>query len=206
MLPTSTGRESALIHRRRATPTLLLLIFALAPSGAAFATETPSDSLPERRATCLDFRTGETFTIGAQHLLHDGSVAADWNPSTTPLCLGAALEVASMSIPDGTGGALVVWVDTRSGESDIYAQHLVSSGNVAPGWPADGVPVCLARGFQDRLAMVSDGSGGLIIAWQDYRAGSHGTVYSQRVTSTGEIAWQADGVAVSSGGERSSGS
>lgn len=188
-----------MIHPRRATPTLLLLIFALAPLGAAFATETPSDTLPARRATCLDFRTGETFTIGAQHLLHDGTVAPDWNPSTTPLCLGAAVEVASISIPDGIGGALVVWVDTRSGESDIYAQHLMSSGGVATGWPADAVPVCLARGFQDRLAVASDGSGGLIIVWQDYRAGSHGTIYSQRVTSTGEIAWQTDGVAVSSG-------
>ena len=188
-----------MIDGRRATPTLLLISLALAPVGAASATEAPNDSLPVRRATCLDFRSGESFTIGAQHLLLDGSVAAEWDPSSTPLCLGAALEVASTSLPDGGGGALVVWVDTRSGESDIYAQRLTASGGVSAGWPADGVPVCLARGFQDHVAVAPDAEGGVIVVWQDYRVGSHGSIFAQRVTSTGTVAWQADGVAVSIG-------
>lgn len=177
----------------------LLVSVPLVAAGPALGSETPSDSLPARRATCPDFRSGESFTIGAQHLLQDGTVAPTWDPSTTPLCLGAALEIASISIPDGSGGALVVWVDTRSGESDIYAQHLTGSGAVAQGWPADGVGVCLAPGFQDRVAMASDGAGGFVVAWQDYRAGSNGAIYAQRVLSSGEVAWQADGVAVSAG-------
>lgn len=157
---------------RRALLALSCLGLLSAHAVTAHATEPAADSLQGRRATCVDFRSGESFTIGAQHLLSDGTIASQWGPASTPLCVGGALEVASVSIPDGSGGAIVVWVDTRSGESDLYAQRVTGAGAVASGWSSDGVPVCLARGFQDRLALTSDGFGGVIAVWQDYRGWS----------------------------------
>jgi len=185
----STGRRSVLAIA--CAGILGAVVFAV------HATEQPADSLQGRRATCVDFRSAEGFTIGAQHLLGDGTIASQWDPASTPLCVGAALEVASVSIPDGSGGAIVVWVDTRSGESDLYAQRVTAAGAVASGWPLDGIPVCLARGFQDRLALTSDGFGGVIAVWQDYRGGSQGSIYAQRVTASGDVVWGTDGVVVS---------
>jgi hypothetical protein len=40
-------------------------------------------------------------------------------------------------LPDG--GVLVIWLDARSGGSDVYALKLLPDGSVAPGWPATGL-------------------------------------------------------------------
>jgi hypothetical protein len=144
----------------------------------------------------VDFRSGESFTIGAQHLLADGSIASQWTPDAAHLCIGSALEIASVSIGDGSGGAIVVWVDTRSGDADLYAQHFTTSGGLAPGWPADGLPVCVARGSQYQVALASDAAGGAFAVWQDYRNGAAGDIYAQRILSTGALAWADDGIAV----------
>lgn len=121
----------------------------------ARANEVAPDSLRGRRATCVDFRSGESFTIGAQRLLASGAIAADWQPDGARLCLGSAQEVASAVVGDGSGGALVVWVDMRSGDADLYVQHLAASGAVAPGWGSDGLVLCAARGSQYHVALCS---------------------------------------------------
>ncbi len=160
------------------------------------ADEPAADSLRGRRATCVDFRSGESFTIGAQRLLASGAIAADWQPDGARLCLGGAQEVASSVVSDGSGGALVVWVDMRSGDADLYAQHLSASGAVAPGWHGDGLVLCTARGSQYQVALCSDGAAGAIAVWQDYRGGETADVYAQRVLASGAFAWMPDGIPV----------
>ena len=186
------GGRWAFRIRRAALGVLFVSAAPLAASATA-----PADSLIGRTATCVDFRSGETFTIGAQHLLGDGTLAPQWSPDGTRLCLGSAQEIASVTVPDGSGGAMVVWVDTRSGDADIYAQHLTSAGAVASGWPADGIAVCVARDDQYQVAAVSDGAGGAIAVWQDYRAGSISGIYAQRILAGGGLAWPVEGVPVS---------
>ncbi len=188
----SRARASA-----RLAATTLLVVLRLSAHPTPSAAQPAPDSLAGHRADCVDFRSGETFSIGAQHLLFDGSVSTQWSPDGARLCLGTAKEIASVSVSDGADGAVVVWVDTRSGESDLYAQRLTAAGNVVAGWPADGVALCLAPGFQDRVAVASDGAGGAIVVWQDYRSGPNGKIFAQRVTGAGVLAWQPDGIAVS---------
>jgi len=102
-------------------------------------------------------------------------------------------------IPDGLGGVLVAWVDYRSGE-DLYVQRIQADGSVAPGWTPDGVAMSLASGTQDSPSMISDGSGGAFLTWQDSRDyGTHKTdIYAQHVTASGSIAigWPANGLPV----------
>jgi len=65
-----------------------------------------------------------------------------------------------MIASDGAGGAIITWSDLRSGtDSDIYAQHVLASGLVDPGWPVDGRAICTAAGDQSSPAIVSDGAG-----------------------------------------------
>lgn len=108
-------------------------------------------------------------------------------------------------VSDGTGGGFIAWQDNRDEIADIYAQRVTASGDIAPGWPADGIPVNAAAGHQ-RLGIlnpaVSDGSGGFIIPWVDYRdfvaGGTLEDIYAQRILSDGSIApgWPVDGLPV----------
>ncbi|HET9952760.1 MAG TPA: FlgD immunoglobulin-like domain containing protein [Candidatus Eisenbacteria bacterium] len=97
------------------------------------------------------------------------------------------------SIPDGSGGMFLAWEDYRSGSADVYAQHLDASGN--PLWAANGVPVVTETGAQESPVLTRDGSGGLIVAWQDSRAGAY-DIYAQALTSAGATRWTAGGVPI----------
>src|SRR5262245_50250456 len=119
---------------------------------------------------------------------HDPTVNVQIAPSggnETPTCI----------VADGAGGAIVVWTDTRSGNYDIYAQHITSTGTVAPGWPANGLAICTAGGDQEEPHAVADGAGGAIIAWTDRRASPNGDIYAMRVTGAGTIpaSWPVNG-------------
>jgi hypothetical protein len=74
---------------------------------------------------------------------------------------------------DGSGGALLVWSDYRNAyttDADIYLQRVLPSGQIAPGWPVNGLPVCTAIGIQYAQRMATDGAGGVVIAWSDKRS------------------------------------
>lgn len=96
-------------------------------------------------------------------------------------------------VSDGGGGNIAVWVDTRAGNSDIYAQRVDAVGVVT--WTAGGVAVCTAAGDQIGPRVVSDGAGGAVIVWVDARNAST-DIYAQRIDAGGTVQWGTDGVAV----------
>jgi hypothetical protein len=63
------------------------------------------------------------------------------------------------------------------------------------GVPGMNTSVCAASGDQTVPSMVSDGSGGAIIAWNDTRNAAP-AVYVQRLNSLGMAMWPKDGVPV----------
>jgi hypothetical protein len=97
-------------------------------------------------------------------------------------------------VSDGYGGAIIAWNDYRNGDWDFYAQLVDVSGTVQ--WTADGIALCDAPDAQFRMALVSDGAGGAIGAWYDYRSGSHTDMYAQRVSASGSVQWKANGLPV----------
>jgi len=97
-------------------------------------------------------------------------------------------------VPDGSGGVIVVWSDTRTGGGDLYAQRFDAGGHAQ--WTTDGVPVCLAPGAQSQVRMIADGAGGAILVWTDRRGGAAADLYAQRIDATGSPQWSSDGVAV----------
>jgi len=113
-----------------------------------------------------------------------------------PLCSAANDQVAPKIIADGAGGVIVTWEDYRSGTSfDIYAQHVLGSGAVDPAWPGDGRGLCTATNDQRSPTIVSDGAGGAIVTWYDFRSGTNYDIYVQHVLASGAVdpAWPADG-------------
>jgi hypothetical protein len=107
-----------------------------------------------------DYATSN-IDIYAQHLTAGGTVAAGWPADGLPVCTDPAAQGMGAIISDGAGGAVVVWGDTRRGIGDIYAQHLLTDGSLAPGCVANGVPVMLGRYIRQATA---DGADGFYVA------------------------------------------
>jgi predicted lipoprotein with Yx(FWY)xxD motif len=55
------------------------------------------------------------------------------------------------------------------------------------------VALCTRTGDQDSPTIISDGAGGAIVTWYDYRSGAP-DIYAQRVNSKGAVLWTTDGV------------
>jgi hypothetical protein len=122
---------------------------------------------------------------------------AQWTPDGVPVCTAIGGGGPPQLVSDGGGGAIVTWSDHRSGNNDIYAQHVMASGVIDPDWPMHGRAVCSAIGDQYNPQIVSDGAGGAIVAWHDTRNGNY-DVYSQHVMASGVVDpdWPVDGRAL----------
>jgi hypothetical protein len=128
--------------------------------------------------------------IFAQRVLAGGQVA--WVENGVAVCAALDDQRDVEMVPDGSGGAILVWSDERNNppDRDIYAQRIDADGN--PLWVADGVPICTTAASQSLPNLVSDGAGGAIVAWHD------DDVYAQRVDASGSTLWTANGVALCS--------
>jgi hypothetical protein len=149
--------------------------------------------------TWADLRSGVNYDIYAQHVLASGAVDGAWPADGRALCTAASDQYSPTVVSDGGGGAIVTWQDYRSGTTlDIYAQHVLASGTVDAAWPADGRALCTAASPQQTPQLVSDGAGGAIVTWQDYRSGTTWDIYAQHVLASGTVdaAWPADGRAL----------
>jgi hypothetical protein len=120
----------------------------------------------------------------AKRVTSSGATAAGWLTAGVPACADSGDEADPCIVADGGGGAIIAWYDFRAGtNTDIYAQHLTSTGSLPVGWDANGGPVCTAAGDQQGPTIVSDGGSGAIVAWSDYRSGTNYDIYATRITS-----------------------
>jgi len=165
--------------------------------GAAICTATGSQDYPVLVSdgaggaiiTWRDARSG-SWDIYAQRV--DASGSALWTANGVAICTTTENQQNPQLVSDGAGGAIITWWEF--GNEDIYAQRVNASGNVL--WTANGVAICTAAGSQ-HPQLVSDGAGGAVITWYDYR-GSNGDIYAQRVNANGSTLWTTNGVAICS--------
>lgn len=139
------------------------------------------------------------YDIYAQEVLANGTLG--W-ASPAAICTEARSQYESCIVSSSGGGAIIAWYDERDDPSglingDIYAQAIDASGN--PLWGAGGVPVCSVPGRQYHPQVVSDGAGGAIVVWEDYRVPSQVQLYLQRLDPTGHPMWTPDGVPLVTG-------
>jgi hypothetical protein len=140
-----------------------------------------------------DRRTSPNTDLYAQRVDSLGNTL--WAPGGVAVCSAILDQSGAYLVPDGTGGAVITWMDRRGGADwDIYAQHVDSFG--ATTWAAGGEPICTRSGNQWDPKLTSDGAGGAIIAWYDYRYGTDSDIYIQRVDAAGQTRWGADGLII----------
>ena len=126
----------------------------------------------------------------------DGYGVPQWAPGGTLVRQGTALAFYTVTAADGAGGVVMAWADTRQGNYDVYAQRLDAQGT--PLWTAGGVGLCTFNDHQYPTGIATDGAGGAIVAWVDFRLGSSSVqLYAGRITGAGVAPWPVGGVAVS---------
>ena len=136
---------------------------------------------------------GAFTDLYAQRIDSNGN--AVWQTNGVPVCTVNRYQKIPQIISDGNGGIFAVWEDTRNLLfSDIYAQHLNANGS--PLWNPDGLEICVLNGQQNLPEAVSDGNGGIIVAWNDSRYSNNTNIYAQRINAAGNILWQANGTPV----------
>jgi hypothetical protein len=148
--------------------------------------------------------------IFAQHVRSDGTLDPLWPADGFPVCTAAGAHFVGEIIPDGSGGAFIAWGDGRSPPpgsslSDVYLQRLTPAGNLAVGWPTNGIPVCSGGCTEYSPKLAPDGAGGVFVAWQrdttiEPNVPGPGGFRASRVTGSGVLAsaWPPEGIPVAS--------
>ena len=108
------------------------LRFARAPSAATFARSSLFSLALATLVACLT-------ECGA------GAAPAPVTLFSTAVCTAPGDQSDPQVVSDGGGGAVVVWVDRRGADADVYASHLLVSGVRDPAWPVDGLALVAAR-------------------------------------------------------------
>lgn len=154
--------------------------------------------------TWTDNRNGvDSNDIYAQRV--DANGVVQWTTDGVVISAANNRQTSPLSISDGSGGAIITWLDERNGSwFDIYTQRINANGVVQ--WEANGVAISTVINWQWLHNIVSDGSGGAIIIWTDYRNGRDSAdIYAQRINAEGIVQWATNGVAVTNISGRQSG-
>ncbi len=111
------------------------------------------------------------------------------------VCTAQFNQFNEQIVSDDSGGAWIVWTDSRtaSQNNNTFIQHLSNSG--VPLLTIDGVAICTAVNGSTVPQLVSDLNGGVIVTWQDARTGN-GDIYCQRLDLNGNVIFTSDGEAV----------
>jgi hypothetical protein len=130
--------------------------------------------------------------IRAQHL--DATGARSWTSSGVVVCNATGSQTQPRGVPDGSGGAIVVWRDQRTTPAKLYAQRVLPGGSMA--WANNGVLVSSAAGVFDAPVVAGDGAGGVLVAAK--RTATDGAYAQvQRLDGDGNRLWGTAGVTVS---------
>jgi hypothetical protein len=139
--------------------------------------------------------SGSERDIYAQRV--DSSGAVLWEANGVPISVLPGGQFLSQMTTDGAGGAIVAWNDDRNGNTDVYAQRISGQGLIQ--WQITGRAICTDPSNQGNLSIVSDGMGGAIVVWDDFRNGIvDRDIFAQRVDPNGTPQWDSNGVVVSS--------
>lgn len=167
----------------------------------------------------VTFASGSPLKANVKRINSLGSV----EPWLTSVAIGPSVSFPIGICTDGSGGAIVFFIDSRNDPDplnpgfeftnlDIFAQRIDNTG--ARQWGNAGVAICAHANNQDVTDAtdfykhcVSDGSGGAILVWSDFRndpdngQGAGGPaenvdLFAQRVDNSGTVQWTTNGVAV----------
>jgi hypothetical protein len=133
------------------------------------------------------------YDVYAQHVSAAGVPL--WGANGVAVCTDLGTQDRPALCSDGAGGVYVAWSDGRTGNNDVWAQHLNAAG--APQWLANGLRAARLDAANDYApALVSDGAGGFLTVWYSYDAATGTRLRAQRMNAAGFQLWGTTGVAI----------
>jgi hypothetical protein len=125
----------------------------------------------------------------------NASGQAQWTLNGIKPAASANRQINPEVVADGNGGCFVSWSEEITADNrDIKIQKFNASGTAQ--WGTSGILVCSFSDFQDISKVINDGTGGVYIAWFDFR-GSKSFIYAQRLNGNGIAQWTENGIQVS---------
>jgi hypothetical protein len=141
-------------------------------------------------ATWYDER-GPSPDIYAQRVRGYGTIHPGWAMDGRPVCTAPGKQISPVIAPDGHQGAYIAWEDARLGfdNTRVYIQRMNGLGTTEAGWPADGVRVSNANGFEVEPWISPCADGGAYVTWVRREADwATANVVATLVTPSGSIA------------------
>ena len=111
-----------------------------------------------------------------------------------PIRQGIHIEWFKTVSPGTDGTAIFVWSDNRFGPRNIFAQKVNGDGELL--WGEGGAVITDLPGRQEDPVSISDGNGGVFIAWIDYRFDAEGDVFYQHIDADGNRLLDDSGIAL----------
>ena len=143
--------------------------------------------------------------ISTQRLDPQGNLL--WSTSGAPVSLHlintneSDITLYFQMVADGSGGAIVAAVNNQINNPIprlVRVQRIDQNGQNL--WPENGVAVTAAAVDQTYPMLLADGAGGAFVTWRNCvpPQGEDCNIFAQRLSSTGQAAWGAQGVSISS--------
>jgi hypothetical protein len=122
---------------------------------------------------------------------------AEWINNGTPICTALEDQDLGAVLPDGNGGAFIVWYDARNWPFRThYAQKIDLEGGIQ--WPVDGVQISPGDICWNFPRFIADGEGGILAAYLAERDVDYTifAAYVQKVDEQGLAQWPDSGILV----------
>ena len=94
----------------------------------------------------LGIFTNQSYLNNINHYLinskedYKASFTTVFTNNGSAICTAEDIQYVPRVCSDGTGGAIICWIDNRDTPVAIYAQRIVSNGTVL--WGSNGKPIC----------------------------------------------------------------
>ncbi len=138
----------------------------------------------------------------------DPTIYPGWTdrPDGVPVRQGYHIEWQRSAEGGNPGELIISWSDTRFGMRDLFAQKIDSANPASPAmWSTDDADHGMVDALivnddvirQEDPVLISDGAGGAIVSWIDFRDDPAGDIYVNRLVDgdgNGGLAWGEDGV------------
>ena len=111
-----------------------------------------------------------------------------------PIRQGVHIEWYRTVSPGNTGEVIFTWSDTRFGMRNIFSHKVNQEGQMS--WGDNGAVVTNLPGRQEDPVSITDGSGGVYIAWVDYRFDEQGDIFLQHLDTDGNRLLDDNGIAL----------
>jgi len=141
---------------------------------------------------CFQDKRKGNYDIFAQKIDTTGETAWSYDGLLVNASRGKTAQKNIEIINDGSDNYIFAFEDYRSGLSNIILQKVSSSGRLL--WSQSGIPAAFINAKQKNPKMTSDGAGGVIVTWEDYRNPEGPKIFAQRISSKGSRSWNKLGI------------